>query len=155
MADTTHPYVGHNSPICGTRLTHVWDRTHPCVGHDSPIYGTRLTHIWDTTYPYVGHDSPKYDTCLVRTWNMTHSYVSGIRTVHNTTHIRDMTNLCTWEWLFFHNAIQLQPHGGKNHIVLYQEMWLQSRLHVSKLLSAATSQRFNLSGPRPGTWNFL
>jgi len=46
-------------------------------------------------------------------------------------------------WLFFQNAIQLQPHGGKNHIVLYQEMWLQSRLHVSKLLSAATSQRFN------------
>jgi len=33
---------------------------------------------------------------------------------------------------------------------LYQEMWLQSRLHVSKLLSAATSQRFNWSGPRPG-----
>jgi len=47
------------------------------------------------------------------------------------------------QWLFFENAIQLQPHGGKTHIVLYQEMWLQSWLHVSKLLSAATSQRFN------------
>jgi len=56
-----------------------------------------------------------------------------------------------FQWLFFQNAIQLQPYGGKNHIVLYQEMWLQSRLHVSKLLSAATSQRFKWSGPRPGT----
>jgi len=56
-----------------------------------------------------------------------------------------------YKWLFFQNAIQLQPHGGKNHIVLYQEMWLQSWLHFSKLLSAATSQQFNWSGPRPGT----
>ena len=47
------------------------------------------------------------------------------------------------KWLFFQNAIQLRPHGGKNHVVLYQEMWLQRRLHVSKLLSAATSQRFS------------
>jgi len=44
-----------------------------------------------------------------------------------------------------------QPHGSKNPIVLYQEMWLQSWLHVSKLLSAATVQRFKWSGPRPGT----
>jgi len=28
-------------------------------------------------------------------------------------------------WLFFQNVIQLQPHGSKNHIVLYQEMRLQ------------------------------
>jgi len=44
-----------------------------------------------------------------------------------------------YQWLFFAIAIQLQPHGGKHRIVLYQEMWLQRRLHVSKLLSAATS----------------
>jgi len=42
--------------------------------------------------------------------------------------------------LFFQNAIQLKPHGGKKYIVFNQEMWLQSRLHVSKLLSAATVQ---------------
>jgi len=43
------------------------------------------------------------------------------------------------------NVIQLQAHGSKNPNVLYQEMWL----HVSKLLSAATSQRLNWSGPSP------
>ena len=42
-------------------------------------------------------------------------------------------------------------HASKNPIVLYQEMWLQRWLRVSKLLSAATSQQFNWSGPRPGT----
>jgi len=26
--------------------------------------------------------------------------------------------------LFSQNVIQLQPHGSKNPIVLYQEMWL-------------------------------
>jgi len=61
----------------------------------------------------------------------------------------------TFEWLFFQNAIQLQPHGGKNHIVLYQEMWKERWLHVSKLFSATTSQRFNWLGPCPGAWNFL
>jgi len=61
------------------------------------------------------------------------------------------------EWLCFQNlnVIQLQPHSSKNPIVLYKEMWLHRWLHVSKLLSAGTSQRFNWSGPRPGTWNFL
>jgi len=54
------------------------------------------------------------------------------------------------QWLFFQNVIQLQPHGSKNPIVLYQEMWLQRWLHVSKPLSAATSQRFDWSDPRPG-----
>ena len=49
----------------------------------------------------------------------------------------------------------LAAHGSKNPIALYQEMWLQRWLRVSELLSAATSQRFNWSGPRPGTWNFL
>ena len=51
------------------------------------------------------------------------------------------------QWLFSQNVIQLQPHGSKNPIVLYQEMWL----HVSNLLSAATSQQIDWSGPRPGT----
>ena len=35
------------------------------------------------------------------------------------------------QWLFFQNVIQVQPHGGKNPIVLYQEMWLQVFRHVS------------------------
>jgi len=39
--------------------------------------------------------------------------------------------------------MKAQPHGSKNPVVLYQEMWLQRWLRVSKLLSAATSQRFN------------
>ena len=43
------------------------------------------------------------------------------------------------QWLFYQNVIQLQPHGSKNPIVLYQETCLQRWLHVSKLLSAATS----------------
>jgi len=55
------------------------------------------------------------------------------------------------QWLFSQHVIQLQPHGNKNPIVVYQEMWLQRWLHVSKLLSAATSQRFNWPDPRPGT----
>ena len=72
---------------------------------------------------------------------------------HTRTHTQTHTRTCTW--LFSQNVIQLQPHGSKTPIVLYQEMWLQRWLHVSNLLSAATSQRFNWSGPRPGTWNFL
>ena len=39
--------------------------------------------------------------------------------------------LHTLQWLFFQNVIQVQPHGGKNPIVLYQEMWLQVFRHVS------------------------
>ena len=62
--------------------------------------------------------------------------------------VRLLFEVC--QCLFFQNETQLQPHGGENYIVFNQEMWLQSRLHVSKLLSAATSQRFNWSGPRPG-----
>jgi len=41
----------------------------------------------------------------------------------------DYDNENSWisscEWLFFQNVIQVQPHGGKNPIVLYQELWLQ------------------------------
>jgi len=44
-------------------------------------------------------------------------------------------------WLFFQNVIQVQPHGGKNPIVLYQEMWLQVFRHVSLQPTAATMQR--------------
>jgi len=45
----------------------------------------------------------------------------------------------------------VQPHGGKNPIVLYQEMWLQVFRHVSLQPTAATMQRFNWSGPPHGT----
>jgi len=55
------------------------------------------------------------------------------------------------QWLFFQNVIQVQPHGGKNPIVLYQEMWLQVFRHVSLQPTAATMQRFNWSGPPQGT----
>jgi hypothetical protein len=51
------------------------------------------------------------------------------------------------QWLFFQNVIQVQLHGGKNPIVLYWEMKLQSDLHVSNEPAAATSQWFNWSGP--------
>jgi len=36
---------------------------------------------------------------------------------------------CSW-WLFFQNVTQVQLHGGKNPIVLFQEMKLQFELHV-------------------------
>jgi len=35
------------------------------------------------------------------------------------------------QWLFLQNVIQVQPHGGKTPIVLYQEMWLQMLLHFN------------------------
>jgi len=44
---------------------------------------------------------------------------------------------------FFQNATQAQLHGGKNPIVLYQEMKLQFELHVSIEPAAASMQRFN------------
>jgi len=68
-------------------------------------------------------------------------------------HVTDMNVSC--QWLFFHNAIQVQLHGGKIPIVLYWEMKLQSDLHVSNEPAAASLQRFNWSGPPPGTQNFL
>jgi len=61
----------------------------------------------------------------------------------------------TDQWLFFQNVIQAHPHGGKTPIVLYQEMWMRRRRHVGILLSAVTSQVFNLSGPPPVTRNFV
>ena len=60
----------------------------------------------------------------------------------------------TSQWLFFHNATKVQLHGGKNPIVLYQEMKLQFELHVSIEPAAASLHRFNWSGPPPGTRNF-
>jgi len=54
------------------------------------------------------------------------------------------------QWLFLQNVIQVQPHGGKNPIVLYQEMWLQVFRDVSLQPTAATMQRFNWSGPPHG-----
>ena len=51
---------------------------------------------------------------------------------------------CQWlQWLLFQNVIQLQPHGSKTPVIFYRGMWLQRWLHISKLLSATTSQQFN------------
>jgi len=49
----------------------------------------------------------------------------------------------------------VQLHGGKTPIVLYLEMKLQFKLHVSIEPAAASLQRFNWSGPPPGTRNCL
>jgi len=58
---------------------------------------------------------------------------------------------------FFQNVIQAQQYCCI--VQQYQEMpvCLRRWRRVSKLppLAAATSQQFNWSGPRPGTWNFL
>jgi len=54
-------------------------------------------------------------------------------------------------WLFFQNATQVQLHGGKTPIVLYQDMKLQFELHISIEPAAGSLQRFNWSGPPPGT----
>jgi len=59
------------------------------------------------------------------------------------------------EWLFFQNATQVQLHGGKNPIVLWQEIMLQFELHVSIEPAEASLQQFNWSVPPPETWNFL
>jgi len=48
-----------------------------------------------------------------------------------------------WAWLFFQTATQVQVHGGRNPIVLYQEMKLQFKLHVSIEPAVASLQRFN------------
>jgi len=93
---------------------------------------------WDMSYTHAG------GLCLSRDKLYTHDAACPSSTCPNLSH--EVYKAVQ----FFQNAIQLQPYGGKTHIVLYQEMWLQSRLHVSKLLSAATSQRFKWSGPRPG-----
>jgi len=47
----------------------------------------------------------------------------------------------------FQNVIQVQLHGSKTPVVLYQEMWMQMWLRVNKLLSAAISHRFNFQVP--------
>ena len=47
-----------------------------------------------------------------------------------------------------------EGHGGNNPIVFYKEMKLQFELHVSIEPAAASLQRFNWSGPPPGTRNF-
>ena len=59
---------------------------------------------------------------------------------------------CEWEWLFFQNATQVQLHGGKNPVVLYQEMKLQFELHVRIEPAAASMQQFNWSGPPSRTF---
>jgi len=49
------------------------------------------------------------------------------------------------QWLFVQNAIQVQPHGGKNPIALYQEMWLRMLLHVSMQPPCNGSRPCNVS----------
>ena len=46
-------------------------------------------------------------------------------------------------------------HGGKTPIVLYWEMKMPDEMHVSNEPAVASVQRFNWSGPPPGTRNFL
>jgi len=78
-----------------------------------------------------------------RTWFMSHMNESLQHTAthcntlqHTATHCNTLQYTAT----HFQNVIQLQPHGSKNPIVLYQEMWLQRWLHVSNLLPAAKSK---------------
>jgi len=60
------------------------------------------------------------------------------------------------QWLFFQNATQVHLHGGKNPIVLYQDLKLQLKLHISFEPAAASLQRFNLWGPpRGANCNFI
>jgi len=49
---------------------------------------------------------------------------------------------------------KVQLHGGKNPIVLYQEMKLQFELQVSIEPVAASWQSLNWSGPPPRQRNF-
>jgi len=90
--------------------------------------------------------------------NVTHFPVWHVRSVWqqniNLTHSPVCRTESFLEWLFFQNATQVQLHGGKNPIVLYQEMKLQFELHVSIEPAAASWQRFNWSGPPPETRNF-
>jgi len=67
--------------------------------------------------------------------DMTHSYV-----MHDLYKTDEYTFNESYQWLFFQNVIQVQPHGGKNPIVLCQEMWLQVFRHVSLQPTAATMQ---------------
>jgi len=81
--------------------------------HDSHVrHGSHLCH--DDSYPQ--HDS-----------HVTHDSL-----LHTPPHLKARL-LCRHDsqWLFFQNVIQVQPHGGKTPIVLYQEMWLQVFRHVS------------------------
>jgi len=52
----------------------------------------------------------------------------------------------TWKWLFFQNVIQVQPHGGKTPIVLYQEMWLQVFRHAGRRTNFRDKKSSDFSG---------
>ena len=83
----------------------------------------------------------------------TRSFSLSATFLHTHTHTQIET-ACNLGVLFFQNATQMQLHGGKNPIVLYQEMQLQFELHVSIEPDAASLLRFNWSGPPPRTRNF-
>jgi len=75
MWEMTHPYVGHDSSICGTWLIHIWDIINSPVRHDSFLYSTRLMNMCDMTYSHMWHDSFICATWHTHTCDMTHSYV--------------------------------------------------------------------------------
>ena len=53
----TNSYVWHDSFICVTWLTDMFDMTHSYVWHDAFICVTWLTDMFDMTHSYVWHDS--------------------------------------------------------------------------------------------------
>ena len=50
MWDMTHSYVGQDSLLCVTWLTHTCDTNRSCVWHDPLICVTWLTHTCDMTH---------------------------------------------------------------------------------------------------------
>ena len=96
----------------------------------------------------------QHDATQCKTLCNTLHYTSLHSTTPKSTEIRCNTLHHTaihCKWRFLQNLIKAQPHGSKNSIVLYQEMWLRRWCRVSKLPSAATSQQFKWSGYPPGT----
>ena len=113
------------------------------------IFVCFVTHIF--LYIYIMYDTHRHFPCYKG--DITHSciYISCMTHID----IFPVTRETLHTFLFFQNATQEQLHGGKNPIVLYQEMNLQFELHISIEPAAAFLQRFNWSGPPPRTRNFL
>ena len=74
----------HNSLICETRLTLMWDMTDSYVRHDSLVCETWLTRMWDMTHPYVRHDSLVCAAWLTYLWDITQGTC-----MNTTTHLTD------------------------------------------------------------------
>jgi len=53
---TTHSYVRHDSPLCETWLTRMWDMTDSYVRHDSLVCETWLTRMCGMTHLFVRHN---------------------------------------------------------------------------------------------------